>query len=129
VWSWVKEFLGLDGQKYGRFYVYELLDPRFQPPRTFYIGKGTEDRMYEHEKETRRLLKRSIKSKGAAMAMSCKHKRILEIWDDGYEVGHEVVFRTDNEQEAYQVESRRIDHFGLERLTNETYGYKPRRIA
>lgn len=123
MWDWVKEVLGLDGHKYGKYYVYELRDSRFKPSRTFYVGKGTEDRLYQHVKDMRRLLKRG---RAGIMRMQPKHKRILEILDDGKEVEYYIVFRTDNEEEAYQVESRRIEHYGLEHLTNETYGYKRR---
>ena len=108
--------------KYGKWYVYELRDPRFIPSRTFYVGKGTEDRLYQHQKDMRRLLKRG---RGGIMRMQPKHKRILEIIDDGLEVEYYILYRTDDEQEAYQVESRRIEHYGLEHLTNETWGYSP----
>ena len=120
IWEWVKEVLGLDGHKYGKYYTYELRDPRFTPSRTFYVGKGTEDRLYQHEKDMRRLLKRG---RAGIMRMQPKHKRILEILDDGYAVEYFILFRTDIEEEAYQVESRRIEHYGLEHLTNETWGY------
>ena len=108
--------------KRGQYYVYDIIDPRFEPPRVIYVGKGLGDRMYQHEKDMRRYLKR-----GSAMKLTCLHKRILEIIDDGYTVGYNVSFRTDNEEEAYQAESKRINRFGLERLCNEVYGYRPRR--
>lgn len=124
MWEWVKEALGLEGSQHGRYYVYELMDPRFYPPRTFYVGKGTENRMYQHAKDMRNYLKAG---KYGAMKLQPKHKRILEIEDDGFAVKYEVVFRTDNEEHAYQVEAKRILHYGLEKLTNETYGYRPKR--
>ena len=34
------------------FYLYHLIDPRNQIP--FYVGKGKNNRMYDHEKLTRR---------------------------------------------------------------------------
>lgn len=124
--DWIRKLLGLKGNPTGLYYVYELKDPRFNPHKVFYVGKGTEDRMYEHEKELRRLLKRG---RSGAMRLSCKHKRILEILDAGESVRYSIIFRTDNEAEAYRVESAYIDRIGLERLTNETYGYRPRRVA
>ena len=33
------------------FYVYALKDPREKPAKTFYIGKGTGTRAWEHQKE------------------------------------------------------------------------------
>lgn len=122
LWEWVKEVLGLDGHKYGKYYVYELRDPRFTPSRTFYVGKGTEGRVYQHEKDMRRLLNRG---RAGIMRLQPKHKRILEILDDGFKVEYYILYRTDIEEEAYQVESRRIEHYGLEKLSNETYGYNP----
>lgn len=125
MWEWVKRIFGFDGHKQGRYYVYELRDPRFSPARTFYVGKGTEDRIYQHVKDMRRLLKRG---RAGIMHMQPKHKRILEIIDDGYEVIYVIIFRTDIEEEAYQVESRRIEHYGLEKLSNETYGYNSAKV-
>ncbi len=122
--DWIKKLLGLDHNPTGRYYVYELTDPRFNPPRVFYVGKGLGGRMYEHEKDMRRLLKRG---RGGVLRLQPKHKRILEIVDDGEKVVYQVIFRTDNEAEAYRVESWYIDKIGLEHLTNEQYGYKPKK--
>lgn len=99
----------------GYYYVYELIDPR--TGSTFYVGKGTGNRMYAHAEETRRILK-----SGRMMKLSCKHKRILEIWDAGFEVIYHQPHHTDDEERAFQEESKLIKHYGLERLTNETYG-------
>jgi len=122
LWEWVTEHLGFDGHKNGKYYVYELVDPRFSPPRTFYVGKGTENRMYQHAKDMQRL----VKTRAGKMKLQPKHKRIIEIRDDGREERYKILFRTDNEAEAYAVESKRIESIGLERLTNETYGHQAR---
>jgi hypothetical protein len=124
--DWIKgiqDFFGLKHKESGRYYVYGLLDPRFDN-KPFYIGKGEGDRVYQHEKDTRTLLKRGTPL--AMTKMSCKHKRILEIWDSGMNVGYDFYFRTDREGDAYQYESKIIRHYGLERLTNEVYGYSRR---
>lgn len=123
MFEWVKQVLGLDGQRYGKYYVYELRDPRFKPARTFYVGKGTQNRLYQHEKDMRRLLTRG---RAGAMRLQPRHKRILEIIDDGWEVEYYVVYRTNDEEEAYQVEAKRIDFYGLEKLSNKTYGHRKR---
>ena len=123
----IKDWLADQFHEQGRFYVYMLIDPRFGGEgegRVFYVGKGEGDRVFQHEKDTRRLLKRG--TKWAMSKMSCKHKRILEIWDDGFQVQYSFPFRTNDEEAAYQYESRLIDHFGLEHLTNATYGYRPK---
>ena len=36
----------------GDYYVYGLIDPRSK--QIFYIGKGTKNRVFEHEKESQR---------------------------------------------------------------------------
>lgn len=110
-----------------RYYVYELRYPDDRrvfgllAGRVFYVGKGTGNRVDAHEKETRAILKR-----GNAMLLSAKHKTILWIWDNGYQVGKSFPLRTDNEDEAFAVESALIKQYGLEYLTNETYGHGPR---
>jgi len=117
----LKKVVGLSEEKgeVGRYYVYELINPLTD--RVFYVGKGTKDRVSSHEKETRAILK-----SGRMMRLHHKHKVILEIWDAGQEVRQNIVWRTDDEEEAFQVESRHINWYGLERLTNETYGKRPR---
>src|SRR6266851_1768687 len=111
----------------GRYYVYELRYPNVAEfgklaDRVFYVGKGSGDRLLQHEQETRRILK-----SGQMMRMKHKHKAILSIWDAGYDVLQVIVYRTDNETDAYLYESEIINRIGLERLTNETYGWRPRK--
>lgn len=108
-----------DHGRYGKYYRYELVDPR--TGKVFYVGKGTGDRMYQHEKAARALLK-----SGKMMLLKHKHKVIIEIWDAGLTPIYQVTWRSDNEEEVYQAESARIRELGLEHLTNETYGYRPK---
>jgi hypothetical protein len=61
------------------------------------------------------------------MKMKHKHKVILQIWDAGYDIVQAIVWRTDDEEEVYQVESKLINSYGLERLTNATYGHRPKK--
>lgn len=112
----------------GRYYVYRLHYPDdhhafgLLAGRVFYVGKGTRDRVLAHERETRAILK-----SGRLMLLKHKHKTIIGIWDAGYDVVQEIIFRTDDEDEAFAVESAEIDRIGLAHLTNATYGRRPRR--
>lgn len=124
------QFLGIEVPPRGKYYVYELLDVRLPQYtwegvtgmyRTFYVGKGTDDRMYQHKKDMEALLK---KGRWGVMHMLPHHKRILEIIDDGDDVKYRIMYRTDNECEAYAVESYLIELYGLEHLSNSTYGHK-----
>lgn len=124
----IKRAFGWDNEPDGAYYVYELIDTRFREPVVFYIGEGIGDRVYQHEKDTRSLLVRIARTPGAAMKLSCKHKRIVEIWDMGYEVQYAIVFRSNSRCRALQVEAQYIKQFGLERLTNETYGWSDKAI-
>jgi hypothetical protein len=130
--GWIKNLFHLQPKNYGEYYVYALIDPRFQRP--FYIGKGSKDRGFQHERDMRRLMRKG--TPGAMMALSCKHKRILEILDSGVIdssctencIPVEILFRTDEEGEAYRVERHYIAEAGIERLTNETYGLSDKAI-
>lgn len=86
----------------GQFYVYILWRPNGQP---FYVGKGQGYRIGNHEQEARR-------------NHNC-HKCyvIRKIWREGGEVGREIVYRTNSELLAIQMEARLIQRFGV-RLVN-----------
>ena len=58
------------------FYVYALKDPREKPAKTFYVGKGTGNRVYEHLKES---------------SDSEKSRVINEIHQAGLDVVHTVL--------------------------------------
>ena len=124
MFAWVKEVLGFESEPEGYWYVYRIKDPRFSPPKVRYVGKGTGNRMYQHEKDAKILLKRGTPK--AMMSMSCLHKWFLELWDNGYEPLYEKIYHTNNEDRAYAVEAEHIRHVGLERLLNEAYGHKNR---
>ena len=120
--AWVKEVLGFDHEPTGYWYVYRIKDPRIIPPRVRYVGKGTGNRMYQHAKDAKILLKRGTPK--AMMSLSCLHKWFIELWDEDLEPAYEIIYRTDDEDKAYAVEAEQIRRIGLERLLNETYGHK-----
>lgn len=129
-WPWTKGTVqtGQGKEMSGRFYVYHLRYPYdlevfgHNAGRIFYTGKGSGERLLNHERETRRILKAN-----RLMELHHKHKVIIEIWDAGFDVVQEIVYRTDDEEDAYQAESHHIREIGLDRLTNETYGWRPKR--
>lgn len=96
------EFFGFFARDDGAFYVYLLLRPNGEP---FYVGKGMDDRINDHEKE----------AKNGGTSYKCRV--IRKIWEHGGKVKKEIVFRTDNEDEAYQIEARLIAKF-QKQLTN-----------
>lgn len=80
------------------FYVYALKDPRSNPVQSFYIGKGTGVRAWEHS------LKIDKTEKG---------KRIKEIKDSGHEVIHTIILDNLSEEQALRVEAELISAFGI----------------
>ena len=89
------------------FYVYILARPDGAP---FYVGKGTGDRIYEHDKEARK-------------GHRChKCNMIRKIWKSGNQVQRYIVFETQDESEAFAHERQLIALYGRETLTNLTDG-------
>lgn len=79
-----------------RYYVYVL---SCQSRGVFYIGKGTKNRIYEHEKG----------AKGTCNLI--KYRTIREIWSDGDTILRQVFFLTDSDSEALRIEKDFIAHF------------------
>ncbi len=91
----------------GKFYVYILARPNGVP---FYVGKGTGRRMYRHDAEARN-------------NCDCHKCRVIrKVWRDGGDVLRRIVFRTDDEAEAFAREKELIATIGQAALTNETPG-------
>lgn len=95
------------------FYVYILCRPDKRATgggRAFYVGKGSGNRVYDHEAEAR---------KGHA----CYKCRVIrKVWKQGGTIQRYIVFTTDDEQEAYDEEKRLIASYGRKNLTNGTDG-------
>src|ERR1700732_3546345 len=87
------------------FCTYLLIDPRTDVP--FYIGKGTQKRMYEHDAKTHNWLVRN---------------RIAEIKSLGLKLIYEKWFEDDDEDYCYWAEIYLIEYFGQKNLCNLTPG-------
>jgi hypothetical protein len=84
------------------FYVYTLAEDE----TVFYVGKGRDERVYQHEQEARK-------------ECECqKCKKIRDIWARGKEITKTIVFTTLNEPDAYIEEAKLIASIGLCNLTN-----------
>ena len=84
-----------------KFYVYGLIDPRTNTIK--YIGKGSGDRMFKHIKSAKR---NKVDSNNYT-----KFNALKEILKDFDDVGYEILYRTDNEAQAYAVETEMIKKY------------------
>lgn len=91
-------------QRLAIWYVYELIDPR--NGQVFYVGKGKDNRINEHEAEAK------------TDHPSYKCNKIRSIWAAGHEVVKQKVAMFWDEEAAYQHEEDRIAEIGLNNLTN-----------
>lgn len=90
------------------FYVYVLV--RSTNGKPFYVGKGTNKRVYAHEEEAR-------------SKCHCKKcNTIRKLWRQGGQVLRYIVFSTIDEQEAYAYEAEQIALYGRANLCNHTDG-------
>lgn len=94
-------------QLLGRFYNYVLMRP---DGSVFYVGKGTGNRIDDHEKEAR---------KGV---QSHKCNVIRQVWSEGGEIIKQKVAFHNKEEDAFELEILLISFFGRENLTNLTNG-------
>lgn len=96
-----------------KYYVYLLIDPYTNQP--FYVGKGKDDRVFNH-------LKCALELETA----SDKYDRIREIGMNGDIVGHVIVRHGLTEKEAFEIEASIIDvlEFMNSGITNLVGGHK-----
>src|SRR5712691_11592371 len=91
--GWISPF----PQPIKKFYVYTLAYPNGE---VFYVGKGTGDRLHQHEYEAAR----SGKEASYYYNNPEKHAIIRGIWARGEQVKKEILFETDSELDAYAYE-------------------------
>lgn len=87
-----------------KYYVYELIDPRTD--EVFYVGKGSGDRIDQHERET------------ADGVSSKKCNKIRKIQNEGFLIGKRKIAFFKDEKSAYEFEDERIRLYGKPNLTN-----------
>ena len=83
----------------GFYYVYSLKDPIYSPPRTFYIGKGTGSRAYDH-------IIRPDKTR--------KYTRIRTILRSGLKPLVDILIDDLSEAQALRLEAELISALGTE---------------
>jgi hypothetical protein len=92
-----------------KYYVYALKDPSNN--EVFYIGKGKDNRIFDHVVEDINLEKAKI-------------AKILEIQSKGNEVIREIIHFGLSENEALAAEATLINYVGINNLTNQVVGHK-----
>lgn len=94
------------------YYVYALIDPESNQP--FYIGKGKENRIFDH-----------ISCALAYETINDKYDKIREISKKNLEVKHVIIRHDLSDEEALEIESSLIDFLQYLEfdITNEVLGH------
>jgi hypothetical protein len=91
-----------------KYYVYELINPITM--QTFYVGKGTGDRVYQHVKQVERNSSKKTNEKKIAIIQEILNagKRPIELISEYF----------DTDEEAVLCEEETIAMYGIENLSN-----------
>ena len=100
-----------------KYYVYRLIDPR--NGQTFYVGKGKDNRVFDHVNGTLKFNK--LENKNEEDELSLKMQTIRDIHYSGLDVIHIIHSYGLDETTAFEVEAALIDCFGG--LTNIQSGH------
>ena len=103
-----------------KYYVYRLVDPR--DGSTFYVGKGKNNRVFDHVKQVLKFKKPKSDADYQEDEKLAKYQQIEEIHNAGLEV-ISVIHRhgIENKDMAYQIEGALIDAY--QGLTNIQGGH------
>ena len=99
----IKQEIKLAAGKDYRYYVYALLNTKNE---IFYIGKGKNNRCFDHLKDANKL----------RITNQAKHIKIINVGIDKVKINILAYFK--DEYKAYQHEEFIIDHIGIDNLTN-----------
>jgi len=94
------------------YYVYILIDSETNVP--FYVGKGTGNRIYAHE--------RCVRRGKVPHGNSYLFEKISKILAGGFFIGRRKVFVSEDEVACYDEEERLIKKYGIENLCNLASG-------
>ena len=114
----VRALNGDDNER--KYYVYRLVDPR--DLHTFYVGKGSGGRIFQHANEVE-----SLCGKDDEDSISLKQQQIIDIKISGHQVIPIIHRRGLTEDEAFEVEAALIDVY--RGLTNQQSGHGAERGA
>lgn len=102
------------------FYVYCLYDKHNS---VAYLGSGKNDRVNDHLREVRSLLRRGISTYRGQSVWNRKRVMIREVLDTPQGYRYEKLATGLTKQQSLEVESFYIEVFGLDFLTNEAAAY------
>jgi len=103
------------------YYTYLLVDPRNDLP--FYVGKGKNKRMFEHEKYVKNYIKNNGKISQLQKQQNPKlFYKLKSILSKNLDIKYKKAIKDISEQKAFGKEIELIKKIGLENLCNLTYG-------